>query len=202
MSNSHPVESWKPGQSGNPRGKSYIRGLSWKEIIKQVGEEATPEELNQWGATYKEAAVRRTFTEIIKGSIKYLPELMKYSEPNSTEINIQLTDWREFAKSNIPVEILAERYREIIKLGKPIDGEFRLVEEHTAGRPSDDLGGAELAQGTASGPTTLEPDIEAEAPSGDTGIRDLVRRSEGRIQKLLADRLGEELPQAFPTLKD
>lgn len=99
--------SWKPGQSGNPKGAPR-KGLSWKELILAVGEEQFPGE----EMTRKEMLVRSAFLHAMKGNAQILKELMQRSEPQPDEVNIH-HDWREVAKAYglTEAEVLAEAER-------------------------------------------------------------------------------------------
>lgn len=68
--------SWRPGQSGNPRGAPK-RGQSWKEIVKTIGD-LTPKEASDYchkvagkiavigdSVTLKEAVILRVYTALL-----------------------------------------------------------------------------------------------------------------------------------------
>lgn len=74
-------QTWKPGQSGNPKGSPRL-GESWAELIKRVGDMTAPEvaarslemakqfiKLGDDGLTLKEAVVIRVF-----GSLLFEPQ--------------------------------------------------------------------------------------------------------------------------------
>lgn len=97
--------SWKPGQSGNPKGRPSL-GLSWKELIVKIGDELFPGTDN---LTLKEAVVRAAYHFAMKGNALILRELMQRSEPVAGELNVH-HDWREVAKAQglNEADVLAE----------------------------------------------------------------------------------------------
>lgn len=63
--------SWKPGQSGNPKGRPPA-GESWAEILRQVGEETYP----RTGKPFKEAVSRKIWNMAAAGDIQSIKEIM------------------------------------------------------------------------------------------------------------------------------
>lgn len=90
------------------------RGLSWKELIEQVGRERPPKDspARGLGSTWKLAVVRAAFRHAAAGNAAILKELMQRSEPQPHEIIIH-GDWREAARAAglDEAEVLAEAER-------------------------------------------------------------------------------------------
>lgn len=64
--------SWKKGQSGNPNGAPK-RGMSWREIIEQVGDEDA-----RTGVPNKVAVARAMYSEAVRGNTNAAGWLARY----------------------------------------------------------------------------------------------------------------------------
>jgi len=101
--------SWKPGQSGNPKG-SPKRGESWAEIIKRYGE-MTPSEAATHslelvkklltigdGVTLKQAVILRVYASLLfEPQPGLLNSFMDRADGKLAQ-TISVKDWREEAK--------------------------------------------------------------------------------------------------------
>lgn len=67
--------SWKPGQSGNPKGRPP-KGQSFAEILRQVGEEFTPVPGIEDKISKMEAISRKLWAEASKGEAWAIRELL------------------------------------------------------------------------------------------------------------------------------
>ena len=170
MSNPHPVSSWKPGESGNVKGGNPRRGMSWKEVISRVMDEAPPEEWREkYGHSWAEAIIRRGNELFMQGKLPHwFISIAQYTQPNQTEINLNLTDWRTFENLGIPKDILIERLKEFAGEYKyrVIEGESRPVtNEITTGRPADDSGSPVSPERETGGEVPLVTTTKTETPS-------------------------------------
>jgi hypothetical protein len=109
------LKSWKPGTSGNPKGRPK-RGESWAELIKEIGEMTGPEvadnfayigrTLKQYprGATLKQLVVIRAFVSLVnEPSASLLREIMDRSEGKvadsaQPERTVSITGWQDALK--------------------------------------------------------------------------------------------------------
>jgi hypothetical protein len=80
---------WKPGESGNPKGRPSA-GMSWGELIKTEGAKYN-EDL---GITRKEYLVMCAFDHAENGNAMILKELFQRSEPVDDNLNVNLNDNR------------------------------------------------------------------------------------------------------------
>ena len=101
--------SWKPGQSGNPKGGPK-RGQSWQEIYKTIGN-MTPQEAADYcravagkiasigdKVTLKEAVVLRVYTALLfDPDARLLNVVMDRDEGKVTQTVTEIP-WREYAK--------------------------------------------------------------------------------------------------------
>jgi hypothetical protein len=59
------IGGWKPGQSGNPKGRPK-KGSTWAEILRDVAERIVP---NSDEKTFKEVVAVRLFSEAVEGNV-------------------------------------------------------------------------------------------------------------------------------------
>lgn len=101
------AQTWKPGQSGNPKGGPK-RGQSWKEIVKEVSD-LTPEQADEYchviaskiksigdGVTLKQAVILRVFTALLfEPDARLLGLIMDRDEGKVTQPVTEMP-WREY----------------------------------------------------------------------------------------------------------
>jgi hypothetical protein len=100
---------WKPGQSGNPRGRPS-QGLSWKELIVAEGDKYD----DNLGMTRKEYLVICAFDHAENGNAQILKELFQRSEPIADLVDVTVDDKRNLTPEERRERLagLLERARE------------------------------------------------------------------------------------------
>ena len=102
--------SWKPGQSGNPKGRPAT-GESWTELIKKIGDmspaaaaqhcKAIMGQLDSIGnnVTLKEAVVLRVYASLLFEPQPGLFNAFMERTEGKVPDKLQVMDWRDDAKS-------------------------------------------------------------------------------------------------------
>lgn len=70
---------WQKGESGNITGRPMV-GESWRELIKEFSQRATPADVRPLGATWRDALIHAAFRHAIHGSAPILKELLDRSD--------------------------------------------------------------------------------------------------------------------------
>lgn len=102
-------QTWKPGQSGNPKG-NIKRGESWQEIYKKIGN-MTPKEAADYchsvagkiasigdNVTLKEAVVLRVFVALLFDPDARLLNVVQVREEGNVVQPVTEMPWREYVK--------------------------------------------------------------------------------------------------------
>jgi len=66
-----PKTAWKPGQSGNPKGRPPA-GWSWAELLREAGEEIDKKS----GKPFKELVSKKLWKKCMEGDVRAIKELM------------------------------------------------------------------------------------------------------------------------------
>ena len=71
--------SWKPGQSGNPKGRPS-GGVGWRDLIAEFSARETPAEFRKFGSTWKEALVAAAFRNAVEGNAGLVRTILERSD--------------------------------------------------------------------------------------------------------------------------
>lgn len=129
--------SWKPGQSGNPKGAPK-RGESWREVVRSMGNLTVPEALARWPeladalpphgdlstVTIKEIVVMRAFKAILTAPDSALWNAImdraegRPAQPIENSWKAEVADWLKQEKvtlDQIKAELSDDLYAEFLE---------------------------------------------------------------------------------------
>ena len=96
------------------------KGLAWKELIKQIGDEIAEGDETR-GMTWKEKVVRAAFEHACKGNAAMLRELMQRSDPLAEEVNVNVREMEQVRKQRIEKAKVALAALERVNAGRAAD---------------------------------------------------------------------------------
>lgn len=169
--NPNPSGGWKRGDT-HRRGAIAGRPVKWKEIIANIMDEE-PYEVwrDKYGHTWAEAIIRRGNELFMQGKLpNWFISIAQYTQPNQQEVNVNVSNWKNFEGLGISREILIERLKEFA--GEYIDGvEVRdITRELEPGRSVDaGSGSVSLARETARQESVVAY-VEAENRKRESGV--------------------------------